>query len=116
MTTERYRKYAAYMKSKEWAIRRNRYFDSHKKQCRACGSSKLIQLHHKTYARLGAERDQDLVALCSKCHRSLHLFHRKGDISLWRATEVFIRKKRSRSSGSARNKKSNVGRRRKINR
>jgi hypothetical protein len=113
MATEQYKKYTAYMKSKEWAIRRYSYFDTHNKQCRACDSVKLIQLHHKTYVRLGDERDQDLVPLCKKCHTALHTFQRKSGINLWRATEIFIKKKHSRRKTVQTNKRQSVHTRKK---
>lgn len=103
--------YAVYMQSEEWAARRAQYFVNHERSCRACASSTRIELHHKTYARMGAERDQDLVALCSRCHKALHSEQRRTKENLWTATEKFIRKKRSRIKNAQTTKRRPVHRR-----
>lgn len=40
--------------------------------CRLCPNSAaqghIIEAHHRTYERLGAEIDGDLIALCRECH------------------------------------------------
>lgn len=113
------------MQSAEWAERKKRYFFNHERKCRACGSCSSIELHHKTYARMGEERDQDLVALCRRCHKALHAEQKRTKENLWKATESFIRKKKTRIKNSQttrrrpihrkskndRNKKSSVKRR-----
>jgi 5-methylcytosine-specific restriction endonuclease McrA len=41
-------------------------------RCRLCngdGKDSAIEVHHRTYARLGNEQPGDLTALCSGCHR-----------------------------------------------
>ncbi len=43
-------------------------------RCRVCnddgeGEGGVIEVHHRTYARLGHEQPGDLTALCSTCHR-----------------------------------------------
>jgi 5-methylcytosine-specific restriction endonuclease McrA len=88
--------YTEYMQSPEWRSRRSLYFETHERRCKACGDAGSIQLHHKTYARLGEERDQDLVALCRRCHLNLHREQKKSGVNLWKATEDFIRKKKGR--------------------
>jgi len=90
--------YREYITSDEWKKRKERYFENHVRRCRACGSAKRIHLHHKTYRRLGQERDADLVPLCHLCHSALHRIQKQSGQNLWIATEVFIRgKERSRS-------------------
>lgn len=88
--------YRDYLLSDTWKNKRTSYYKTHKKECRACGKTYKIHLHHKTYIRLGNERDADLVPLCSTCHSALHKWQRAEKINLWRATEEFIRKKRKR--------------------
>ena len=39
--------------------------------CRACGAT-TVDLHHKTYERLGCELLSDLQALCRDCHATAH--------------------------------------------
>jgi 5-methylcytosine-specific restriction endonuclease McrA len=81
------------MKSNKWRNRRTLYFETHKRECRACHVLKEIHLHHKTYKNLGNERDADLVPLCSKCHSAIHRRQKKTKGSLWLITEKFIRDK-----------------------
>lgn len=41
-------------------------------RCRLCngdGTGRAIEVHHRTYARLGNEQPADLTTLCSGCHR-----------------------------------------------
>src|SRR5687767_2155975 len=64
------RKYTTYMDGPGWTHRKLRYFATHERKCRACGSIWGIQLHHLTYERLGQEHDWDLVPLCrQRCRR-----------------------------------------------
>ena len=86
--------YQDYIKSDEWAARRRKYYATHKRECRACGSKKNLNLHHKTYARLGNEKDIDLVVLCRTCHNSLHILIRKEKSNIWSTTELFIRNRK----------------------
>jgi 5-methylcytosine-specific restriction endonuclease McrA len=37
-------------------------------RCERCGSTRDLELHHKTYDRLGRELLSDLELLCSGCH------------------------------------------------
>lgn len=70
--------YGDYLRTPEWgqtrkgALRRARY------RCQACNTSDPLDVHHRTYERLGAERNDDLIALCRGCHS---LFHRKGALA-----------------------------------
>lgn len=88
--------YREYLTSEKWKKRRQCYFDKHLHKCRACNSEKRIQLHHKTYRRLGEERDADLVPLCFNCHKNLHAIQKRTGTNLWIATEEYIRSKRKR--------------------
>lgn len=40
--------------------------------CERCHRQKRTQLHHVTYARLGAEQPTDTLELCDACHRRAH--------------------------------------------
>ncbi len=61
--------YLSYMNGPAWRARRRRYYSTHERKCRACGSRQETQLHHVRYSRLGNERDRDLMPLCgSRCH------------------------------------------------
>ena len=86
--------YRDYIKSKQWALRKSNYYGRHDKICRACSTKAHIHLHHKTYARLGFERDADLVPLCRSCHYLVHNINKSSKYSLWFDTEQFIRDKK----------------------
>jgi 5-methylcytosine-specific restriction endonuclease McrA len=66
--------YDKYLKSAHWQDVRRRYKASklHKDACYACGTSEGLQLHHKTYKRVGRERLNDLLYLCGDCHSKVH--------------------------------------------
>lgn len=65
-------KYRSYLKSDEWkSVRRRKLFDADFK-CERCGRLTGLEVHHKTYDRLGAERMEDLAVLCRVCHRQEH--------------------------------------------
>lgn len=44
-----------------------------------------VEAHHRTYARLGRERPEDIIVLCEACHRH---FHRR--LVPWQAREMFL--------------------------
>ncbi len=71
METNRQR-YEEYIASPAWGEKRRRYFASKLPQgCVVCGADR-VQLHHRTYRRLGREKLQDLVPLCQPCHSAGH--------------------------------------------
>lgn len=65
--------YAEYMASYEWRDRRDQYTLTHDYACHRCCKSNGLELHHRTYERLGAELDSDLCWLCEMCHILQHL-------------------------------------------
>ena len=65
--------YRNYIRSEAWRKVRARYWKSKLlKTCYLCDASSNLQLHHKTYKRLGCEKLTDLIPLCDECHRYLH--------------------------------------------
>jgi len=64
--------YIAYINSKEWYRRRAGRLVARNFSCERCGSNVALQVHHRTYRRLGAEREEDLEVLCGLCHREHH--------------------------------------------
>ena len=89
--------YETYINSTAWERRRGLFFTKHPKVCVTCGSEEKIQLHHKTYDRMGRERDSDLMALCEFCHSTLHRWHREVGGSLYEASEDFVDQFREQS-------------------
>lgn len=98
--------YYNYIKSEKWKETRKRFYDSNlyknlKKGnkgwiCYCCKSdSKPLDLHHRTYKRLGEENiSVDLVPVCRDCHNDIHtLFKSVDKITLWEATKKIKNKK-----------------------
>ena len=65
--------YQTYLRSQEW---RERRVESLKRWDFACALNarhrSQLEVHHRTYERLGHERQDDLVVLCARCHRRFH--------------------------------------------
>jgi 5-methylcytosine-specific restriction endonuclease McrA len=66
--TMRLSEYHAYLRSPEWEAKKLKMFQLRGRHCERCGSRKDIEVHHKTYKRLGRERYEDLEVLCGYCH------------------------------------------------
>lgn len=64
--------YADYLKSEAWNVRRQWKLDSAGHRCQVCNSSDKLQVHHRTYDRIGQEKEFDLVVLCDNCHEIYH--------------------------------------------
>lgn len=64
--------YAQYLQTDHWqevrkaAIKRAGY------RCEVCNSFFSLQVHHRTYVNRGKERGNDLITLCSSCHKMFH--------------------------------------------
>lgn len=73
--------YADYLTSTAWYRLKARYRKSDLPQdCQMCGSGD-VELHHRTYERVGREELTDLIPLCKGCHSAAHSLHRRGLIS-----------------------------------
>lgn len=90
--------YKEYLQSEHWYDVRNRFYKSKlcKNRCEACGNRDNLNLHHKTYKRIGQEWLNDLVLLCHSCHKSLHKIEKEKRAKnprshLWGITRKFIR-------------------------
>lgn len=71
----RYAEYLAYLRSDAWKAVRRRFYQSglFKGGCFCCGQRGIpLQMHHRSYRRLGHERLHDLCAVCDSCHVLLH--------------------------------------------
>jgi len=64
--------YAAYLESAHWHEVRRRCLWRWDYRCAVCHSAQFVDVHHRTYKRLGRERDTDVIALCRKCHTLFH--------------------------------------------
>lgn len=68
--------YKDYLTTNHWDKTRKQKL-SKKDFCQICGSSSNIHIHHKRYKKrnktvLFNEKDNDLMVLCSSCHRLWH--------------------------------------------
>lgn len=90
-------KYHDYIKSDAWKRKRQEYYSSNlyknlkgsgKWNCYCCEShDKPLDLHHKTYKRLGNENIAvDLIPVCRDCHQEIHILEKSG-LQLWDATK-----------------------------
>lgn len=60
--------YTVYLQSDWWKQRRAEYYKTHKQECALCPVSYGLHLHHRHYANLWCERDEDLNYLCGLHH------------------------------------------------
>lgn len=65
--------YTEYLKTPHWQKIRRRALLRSGGICRGCHRGTWhLEVHHLTYARCGAERDGDVLALCPACHAREH--------------------------------------------
>lgn len=64
--------YREYLRSPWWMARKAAVMRYRGEQCERCGCRYRLQLHHRTYARLGRELPEDVELLCWICHQREH--------------------------------------------
>ena len=66
--------YHAYLQTAEWRRRRDRALQAARWRCQwpECGEKQDLAVHHRSYERLGEERDEDLQVLCPRHHLGRH--------------------------------------------
>jgi len=80
-----FKSYRDYLKSYHWKKIKEKYRQSELPQyCLGC-KSKIFQLHHRSYVRLGNELMGDLLPLCGTCHEKVHLYGKAFGVDLWAA-------------------------------
>jgi 5-methylcytosine-specific restriction endonuclease McrA len=68
--------YDAYLQTQHWKLVRQRALSMAGHRCQVCYAGSLpLNVHHRTYDRLGHEDPFDLIVLCRQCHS---LFHGNG--------------------------------------
>jgi hypothetical protein len=65
-------KYHAYLQTPEWAEKRQAALEDAGQRCQLCNSPSALNVHHRTYERVGRERLGDLTVLCRRCHEKFH--------------------------------------------
>lgn len=88
---ERRLKYSSYLRSHAWSDRRRAYYEKFGRACAVCGSDVRVELHHLSYAAMGCEPDDDLMALCVSHHRAVHQFVRQEGNDLRMGTLEYVR-------------------------
>lgn len=69
--------YKAYLQTPYWKRRREDKLRAVGHRCQLCNrGSVTLDVHHRTYERLGNELDEDLTVLCRDCHSIHHRFGR----------------------------------------
>jgi hypothetical protein len=64
--------YSAYLRSPHWTAVRREALNRAGNRCQICNRAELLQVHHRTYERVGAERPADVIVLCDVCHSNHH--------------------------------------------
>lgn len=65
-------KYAAYLASRDWAVKKEAVNQRAGGKCERCGVNPPANVHHLTYIRKYEERLEDLAAWCRGCHEFTH--------------------------------------------
>lgn len=92
----RFSRYADYLQSLHWRRFKSEFKPRRMRHgypvCEFCLSgNRRLDLHHRTYKRLGCERQADVVLICSQCHDRVHRWYRGGRKSLWTTTNNVAR-------------------------
>lgn len=64
--------YRAYLDSDHWKQKRSIALHQAGNRCQVCNEGGQLDVHHRTYERLGDELPQDLIVLCRNCHQLFH--------------------------------------------
>ena len=70
MTSEEYR--TEYLQSDHWRKVREAALNRAGHRCQVCNGTHILDVHHRTYERLGREEPGDLTVLCRRCHGLFH--------------------------------------------
>lgn len=66
--------YKEYIKSDKWKRIRAWILIFWDHRCAVCNSKESVNVHHRTYERLGNELTTDCIVLCDDCHKLHHNF------------------------------------------
>lgn len=92
--------YKTYIKSSYWKEVKSRLLkNKNNRKCKICNKHENLEVHHKSYRRLGFEKLLHLIVLCSECHKKLHSFYNERIESgikknLFRTTNMFVKRGR----------------------
>ena len=93
-------RYSEYLRSDHWLVTKTHRLRIDGYKCAVCGSRKSLNVHHKSYKRLGHENiKRDLVTLCHACHACLHrlkLMTEREAVQVEQARIKFVARRRLR--------------------
>ena len=91
--------YETYLQSDHWRdVKARMRASKYLQRCYVCGSAGPLDLHHKTYKRLGMERLNDLIWLCRECRTDVHQYIREHEGAvLWGAARRLRKSKLSKT-------------------
>lgn len=64
--------YERYLQTAHWSRVRQAALMRAGHRCELCNGKAGLEVHHRTYERLGCEAAADLITLCSDCHGRVH--------------------------------------------
>lgn len=64
--------YDQYLQTEHWQAMRRLALEDAGHRCLLCDADSGLDVHHRTYDRLGMEQLRDLVVLCNACHARHH--------------------------------------------
>lgn len=64
--------YSDYLRSNGWMQKREYVLRRAGYRCQVCNREDRLEVHHRTYDRLGHEHPTDLTVLCRRCHQAFH--------------------------------------------
>ena len=64
--------YTQYINGNDWLEKSARYLQEYP-VCELCHKFPSAQVHHTSYKRMGEEKRKDLMGVCDRCHKHLHL-------------------------------------------
>lgn len=82
--------YSAYLRSDLWKDAKARLSRSGRRRaCYVCAHRGRLEVHHRSYRRIGRERAADLIYLCAGCHKKVHRGIERGELggTLWSAAK-----------------------------
>lgn len=69
--------YQSYLRSGKWERIRNKMFELRGRKCERCENKAELHIHHLHYQTIFNERPEDLMILCSNCHKKEHRIVKK---------------------------------------
>lgn len=66
------KEYKDYLQTEKWKEFRSVILEFWEYKCSLCMSQRNLEVHHRTYVRLGIEKINDCICLCNDCHKRHH--------------------------------------------